>query len=116
MKKEKKFFNLINKDIPEKEWEGVYLIEKAKDMTNYLVSLFGIVVAIFLFLALLIVLTGTIQCSASFEFEGKGNIVLNEEELHPTFENFEFKEGKVKVAVTAPCSFLTQFGKYGGGN
>lgn len=114
MKKEKKFFNLINKDIPEKEWEARYLIDKAKDITTATLGLFAIFFAVIISLALLIILTGTIQCSGSVEFEGKGNIVLNEAELSSSIEKFEFQEGKVKFEGTMPCSFLTSFGMYGG--
>lgn len=115
MKKEKKFLNLINKDIPENKWEADYLIEKSKDLTTYLISIGGLGVVFIVLLALLIILTGTIQCSVNIEFEGKGNIVLVQEELPSTIEKFEFEEGKIKIGGTVPCSFLTIFGKYGGG-
>ena len=114
MKKEKIFFNLINKDVPEKEWEARYLIAKARDITNSTLGVFAIVFAVIIALALLIILTGTIQCSANMEFEGKGNIVLNQAELDSTLEKFEFKEGKVKIEGTMPCSFFTRYGIYGG--
>lgn len=114
MRKEKKFFNLINKDVPEKEWEAKYLIERARDITNYSIGLIALFFAVIISLGLLIILTGTIQCSGSVEFEGKGNIVLNQAELSSSIEKFEFQEGKVKFEGTMPCSFLTSFGMYGG--
>lgn len=114
MRKEKLFFDLLNKDVPEKEWEARYLVLKAKDLTTYLTSIVALVIAFIVSMVLLIILTGTIQCSASMEFEGKGNIVLNEEELPSALEKFEFTEGKVKIDGTVPCSFLTSFGMYGG--
>ncbi len=114
MKKEKKFFNLISKDVPEKEWEANYLVEKEKDKTKYVTSVIAIVTATMISLALLIILTGTIQCSASIEFEGKGNIILNESELPSQLEKFEFNEGKIKFEGSVPCSFLTTVGMYGG--
>jgi len=114
MRKEKKFFNLINKDVPEKEWEARYLIDKAKDIINYSTRLGALIIAIVISMGLLIILTNTIQCSANLEFEGKGNIVLNETELPSALEKFEFREGKVKFEGTVPCIFLTNFGMYGG--
>lgn len=111
--KKAKFFDFIKDDIPEKEWEANYLVQHNKNGANYLISLFGLLVAFIVSLILLVILTGTIQCSASMEFEGKGNIVLNETELPSTLEKFEFNEGKIKIAGTVPCSFLTSFGKYG---
>ena len=110
MKKEKKFFNLITKDVPEKEWEAKYLVEKARDITYHTLGLMALIVTAMISLTLLVVLAGTIQCSANLEFEGKGNIVLNEVELPSTLEKFEFKEGKIKFGATVPCSFLSGFG------
>ncbi len=114
MKKEKKFFNLINKDVPEKEWEAKYLIEKAKDITNMTFLIIATLLLTIILLIFLMVAAGTIQCSGSVEFEGKGNIVLNEAELDSTIEKFEFQEGKVKIQGTMPCSFFTRYGLYGG--
>lgn len=114
MKKEKWFFNLLNKDVPEKEWEANYLIQDEKIVANYFISLISLVLAVLIASGLLIILTATIQCSVSMEFEGKGNIVLNEAELPSALEKFEFREGKVKMDGTIPCGFLTQFEKYGG--
>ncbi len=114
MKKEKKLFGVLNKDVPEKEWEANYLVEKSKDIAKFSVLVTTVVVICIISLLLVLVLAGTIQCSASVEFEGKGNIVLNEAKLSSSIEKFEFEEGKVKFEGTVPCSFLTSFGMYGG--
>ena len=114
MKKEKIFFNLIKQDVPEKDWEADYLVRKDKDLYNYMASLIGLIVALVISAMLILYLITTIQCSASIEFEGKGDIVLNQANLPSNIDKFEFSEGKVKVKGTVPCSFLTQFGRFGG--
>ncbi len=114
MKKEKIFFNLINQDVPEKDWEAKYLVQKDKDFANYVASLLAMLVALVISMMLVLTLVVTTQCSGSIEFEGKGDIVLNQADLPSTLDKFEFTEGKVKLEGTLPCSFLTQFPKYGG--
>lgn len=114
MKKEKYFFNLLTKDVPETDWEADYIVEDNKILTTYITSLFGIGSAFLISAILLVFLNNSIQCSVNIELEGKGDIVLNETELSSTFEKFQFEEGKIKLEASVPCSFVKDFNEDGG--